>query len=99
MIPPGVLAQRLALLGAAGYLYFLLFRPSQEALALSLGLTLGSAVLGYGEKPFPLPFFAGLFALVLLLHLLQGYPLFYLLGGALGLGLPYLAYRLRRPPR
>ncbi len=97
--PPDLLARRLALVGVAGYLYFLLLRPSQEGLALSLGLALGSVVLVYKEGPFVLPFFAGLFLFILLLHLFQGYPLFYLLGGALGLGLPYLVYRLRKPAR
>ncbi len=96
---PARLAQALAFLGAGGYLYFLFVRPSLEGLSLSLGLALGSAVLGYREGPFPLPFFGGLYVLILLLHLLQGHPLPYLLGGALGVGLPYLVYLRRRPRR
>jgi len=93
------LAQRLSLLGVAGYAFFFLLRPSPEGLALSLGLALGSAGLAYRERPFPVPLFLGLFLLILALQLWRGEPLFFLLGGGLGLGLPYLAWRLRRPAR
>ncbi|WP_448567429.1 hypothetical protein [Thermus sp.] len=96
---PGRLSQVLSLLGVALYAYFLWFRPSQEGIALALGLALGGAALAYGEKPFPVPFFLGLFALLGLLQLFYGHPLFFLLGGLLGAGLPYLAYRLRKPAR
>ena len=55
--------------------------------------------MAYGERPFPVPFFLVLFALLLALQLYFGYPLFFLLGGLLGVGLPYLAYRLRKPAK
>jgi len=64
-----------------------------------VGLFVGAMTLAYGEKPFPVPFFLGLYALLLLLQLLFGHPLPFLLGGVLGAGLPYLAYRLRKPAR
>ncbi|WP_117238218.1 hypothetical protein [Thermus sediminis] len=96
---PNRLSQALSLLGVAAYAYFLWFRPSQEGIALALGLALGGASLAYRERPFPVPLFLGLFALLLLLQTLFGHPLYYLLGGALGAGLPYLVYRLRSPAR
>lgn len=96
---PNRLAQALSLLGVAGYVYFLWLRPNQEGIALALGLALGGAGLAYGERPFAVPLFLGLLALYLLLQVFFGYPLHALLGGALGLGLPYLAYRLRKPAR
>ena len=37
---PDRLSQALSLLGIAGYVYFLWFRPNQEGLALALGLFL-----------------------------------------------------------
>lgn len=96
---PNRLAQALSLLGVAGYAYFLWFRPSQEGIALALGLALGGAAFGYGERPFPVPLFLGLFALYVLLQVLFGHPFFALAGGLLGAGLPYLRYRLRKPAR
>jgi len=96
---PNRLSQALSLLGVALYICFLWLRPSQEGIALALGLALGGAALAYGEKPFPVPFFLGLFALLLLLQLFYGHLLPFLLGGLLGVGLPYLAYRLRKPAR
>ncbi|GAA6734271.1 hypothetical protein YIM1640_13420 [Thermus oshimai] len=96
---PGRFSQGLTLLGGAFYLYLLLFRPDQGAMAFAIGLILGSAVLAYGEKPFPVPLFAGIAALIALLQLFFGHPLPYALGLLLGVGLPYLLYRLRRPRR
>lgn len=96
---PNRLSQALSLLGVALYVYFLWLRPSQEGIALSLGLALGGAALAYGEKPFPVPFFLGLFALLLVLQLFYGHPLSFLLGGLVGVGVPYLVYRLRKPAR
>ncbi len=96
---PNRLSQALSLLGVALYAHFLWFRPSQEGIALALGLALGGASLAYGERPFPVPFFLVLFALLLALQLYFGHPLFFLLGGLLGVGLPYLAYRLRKPAK
>jgi hypothetical protein len=96
---PNCLSQALSLLGIALYAYFLWFRPSQEGIALGLGLALGGAAFGYGEKPFPVPFFLGLFALLGLLQVFYGHPLFFLLGGLVGMGAPYLAYRLRKPAK
>ena len=49
---PDRLSQALSLLGIAGYVYFLWFRPNQEGLALALGLALGGAAVAYGERPF-----------------------------------------------
>lgn len=99
---PSALAQRLSLLGVAGYAFFLFLRPSLEGLALGLGLALGGAALAYpseGQRPLRVPFFLGLFLLLFVLQLWRGEPLFFLLGGGLGLGLPYLAWRLRKPKR
>lgn len=93
------LAQALSLLGVAAYAYFLWLRPDPEGIALALGLALGGASFAYGERPFPVPLFLGLFGLLLLLQALFGHPLPFLLGGALGAAPPYLAYRLRRPAR
>ncbi|MER3425905.1 MAG: hypothetical protein C4300_08615 [Thermus sp.] len=96
---PNAVAQRLSLLGVAGYAFFFFLRPNPEGLALALGLALGGAALAYRERPFPVPFFLGLFLLLLAFQLWRGEPLAFLLGGGLGLGLPYLAWRLRKPAR
>ncbi|MCS6868347.1 hypothetical protein [Thermus sp.] len=96
---PNRLAQALALLGVAAYAFFLFLRPNQEGMALAVGLFVSAMAVAYGEKPFPVPFFAGLYALLFLLQLLFGHPLPFLAGGVLGVGLPYLLYRLRRPAR
>ncbi|ADW22570.1 hypothetical protein CSW37_10920 [Thermus scotoductus] len=96
---PNRLSQSLALLGVAAYAYFLFLRPNQEGMALAVGLFVGTMGVAYGEKPFLVPFFVGLFALLFLLQLLFGHPIPFLTGGALGVGLPYLVYRLRKPAR
>lgn len=96
---PNRLAQALALMGVAAYAFFLFLRPNQAGMALAVGLFVGAMTLAYGEKPFPVPFFLGLYALLLLLQLLFGHPLAFLLGGLLGVGLPYLLYRLRKPAK
>ncbi|WP_243027743.1 hypothetical protein [Thermus albus] len=96
---PSRLSQSLALLGVAAYAYFLFLRPHQEGMALAVGLFVGTMGVAYGEKPFPVPFFLGLYGVLFLLQLLFGHPLPFLLGGALGMGLPYLVYRLRKPAR
>ncbi|GGN01307.1 hypothetical protein GCM10007092_14190 [Thermus composti] len=93
------LAQALSLLGVAGYAYFLWFRPSQEGIALTLGLALGGAAVAYGERPFLVPLFAVLYGGILFLQLFYGHPWAFLLGGLLGAGLPYAFYRLRKPRR
>ncbi|TBH20228.1 hypothetical protein [Thermus thermamylovorans] len=96
---PQRLSQALAFLGVAAYVFFLFLRPSQEGMALAVGLFVGTMGVAYGEKPFPVPFFLGLYALLLLLQLLFGHPFPFLLGGLLGVGLPLLLYRLRKPAR
>lgn len=96
---PNRLAQALALLGVAAYAFYFFLRPNQEGMALAVGLFLGAMTLAYGERPFPVPLFVGLYALLLVLQLFFGYPLAFLLGGLLGVGLPYLGYRLRKPAR
>ncbi|GAB5601620.1 hypothetical protein FJNA_01440 [Thermus sp. FJN-A] len=96
---PNRLARALTFLGAAVYVYFLFLRPNQEGMALAVGLLLGASALAYGEKPFVVPLFAGLWGVLFLLQLLFGHPLPFLLGGLLGAGLPYLRYRLRKPAR
>ncbi|MDM7324975.1 MAG: hypothetical protein P3W93_008380 [Thermus sp.] len=96
---PNRLSQALALLGVAAYAYFLFLRPHQEGMALAVGLFVGTMGVAYGEKPFPVPFFLALYGILLLLQAFFGHPLPFLLGGILGVGLPYLAYRLRKPAR
>jgi hypothetical protein len=72
--------------------------------AFVLGLTVNPKYV-----PFPfflfaaifkyVPFFLGLFALLGLLQVFYGHPLLFLLGGLVGMGAPYLAYRLRKPAK
>lgn len=96
---PGRFSQGLTLLGAALYVYLLLFRPDQGVMAFAIGVILGSAVLAYGEKPFVVPLFAGIALVLAAIQFIFGHPLPYLLGLLLGVGLPYLLYRFRRPNR
>ncbi|GLV47618.1 hypothetical protein TJA_07880 [Thermus sp. LT1-2-5] len=96
---PNRLSQSLALLGVALYAYFLFLRPNQEGMALAVGLFVGTMGVAYGEKPFWVPFFLGLYGVLFLLQLFFGHPWPFLLGGLVGVGLPYLLYRLRKPAR
>ncbi|APD09980.1 MULTISPECIES: hypothetical protein [Thermus] len=96
---PHRLSQALALFGVTLYAYFLFLRPNQEGMALAVGLFVGTMGVAYGERPFPVPFFLGLYGVLFLLQLLFGHPLAFLLGGLLGVGLPYLLYRLRKPAK
>lgn len=52
---PDRLSQALSLLGIAGYVYFLWFRPNQEGLALALGLALGGRRWPTGKGPSSFP--------------------------------------------
>lgn len=84
---PDRLSQALSLLGIAGYVYFLWFRPNQEGLALALGLALGGRRWPTGKALPRSPLRRALRG-ILFLQLFYGHPWAFLLGGFWAPGFP-----------
>ena len=93
---PDNLSRTLSYAGIIGFaLFFILQNPFGTTLAVTT--LVSSTVLNYSRgKPFVIPFFAVIAALLLIVQLIGGQIGAALLGTALGLGLPFLAYRSQR---
>lgn len=91
------LAQALAFAGVAGLVYFWLLGPSSFGVVFSVAVMIASGIVQYStEHPFVLPLYGWLAGILLVLQIFRGEFLAALLGTLLGLGLPYLYYRLNR---
>ncbi len=101
-LAPDRLARTLIYAGIAGFIWFVFIQPSPFGSTLSVSALVGAGLVQYGPgKPFLIPLYAYVLAALLLL---QGVGLVLgaggqlgaaLLGSTLGLGLPYLSYRLQ----
>ncbi|WP_027882368.1 hypothetical protein [Meiothermus rufus] len=101
-LAPDRLARTLIYAGIAGFIWFVFIQPSPFGSTLSVSALVGAGLVQYGHgKPFLIPLYAYVLAALLLL---QGAGLVLgaggqlgaaLLGSTLGLGLPYLSYRLQ----
>ncbi|HEU4741376.1 MAG TPA: hypothetical protein VFS50_07255 [Meiothermus sp.] len=91
------LAQVLAFAGVAGLVYFWLLSPNNFGVVCSVTLMIASGIVQYSsDKPFILPLYAWLAGILLALQIFRGEFLAALLGTLLGLGLPYLYYRIHQ---
>lgn len=101
-LAPDRLARTLIYAGIAGFIWFFFLQPSPFGSTLSVTTLVGAGLVQYGsDKPFIIPLYIYVLAALVLLQLVGlvlgvgGQLGAALLGSALGLGLPYLAYRLR----
>lgn len=86
-------------LSYAGIIGFGVFFFTHNAFGTTLAVTtlVSSAVVNYSTpKPFVIPLFAVIAALLLIVQLIGGQAGAALLGNLLGLGLPFLTYRAQR---
>ncbi|GEM_PF-141491 len=85
-----------ALMTAGGvfYLYWFFGRPNPTGLALAVGTLLGAASLRYRPSPKPLSISIGLAAILFFIHLWRGNPLAFAGGYLVGIGFPWLIYRI-----
>jgi hypothetical protein len=96
-LAPERVAQAITLAGVIAATWFYFVAHSDFGAALAVAALVGSGVVQYGSgKPFPIPLFAIVLSLLLLVETINGKIVAVLLGAALGAGLPYLAYRLWR---
>ncbi len=96
MNPADRLARSLTILGVAGLVYFYFLAHSAFGTALALCLLVGSGSVQYTDgKPYLIPYLVGMLALVGLLQIFRGQLPAVLLGSLLGMGLPYMMFRLR----
>lgn len=100
-LAPDRLARTLIYAGIAGFIWFFFIQPSPFGSTLSVATLLGAGLVQYGSgKPFVIPLYIYVLAALLLVQLaglvlgVGGQLGAALMGSALGLGLPYLAYRL-----
>lgn len=94
------ISQTLTLAGITGVVVFGLLAQNAFGTVLSVATTVASGVVQYGrDKPFIVPLFAILAGLLLLVEAWSGQAAAVILGLVLGLGLPFLAYRLASRPR
>jgi len=103
LLAPDRLARTLVYAGIAGFIWFFFLQPSPFGSTLAVTTLVGAGMVQYSsDRPFVVPLYIYLLAALLLLQGVGlvlgvgGQPGAALLGSALGLGLPYLAYRLRR---
>ncbi|MDT7920773.1 MAG: hypothetical protein RQ868_09315 [Meiothermus sp.] len=101
-LAPDWLARTLIYAGIAGFIWFFFVQPSPFGATLSVATLVGAGLVQYGSgKPFVIPLYVAVLAALVLAQAVGGLlgvggQLWAaLLGSALGLGLPYLAYRLR----
>lgn len=100
LLAPDRLARTLIYAGIAGFIWFFFIEPNPFGSTLSVTTLVGAGLVQYGSgKPFVIPLYIYVLAALLGLQLV-GWVLGVdtqlgaaLLGSALGLGLPYLAYR------
>ena len=95
MPDPQTVGRGLALAGVAGLIWWNFLQPQPAGVSFSVGLSLGAMALQYAPGPFWLPLYLVLASLLLVTQWLGGWLGAYLTGVALGLGLPYLMFRLR----
>ncbi|ADD27739.1 hypothetical protein [Meiothermus ruber] len=102
LLAPDRLARTLIYAGIAGFIWFFFLQPSPFGTTLSVTTLVGAGLVQYGSgKPFVIPLYVYVLAALILVQLaglalgVGGQVGAALLGGALGLGLPYLAYRLQ----
>ncbi|WP_299432804.1 hypothetical protein [uncultured Meiothermus sp.] len=102
MLAPDRLARTLIYAGIAGFIWFFFIQPSSFGSTLSVTALVGAGLVQYGSgKPFVIPLYIYVLAALVLAQLgglvlgVGGQFGAALLGSLLGLGLPYLAYRLR----
>lgn len=96
MLPPTKVAQVLTIVGIVGLVYFFFIAKDDFGSTLAVCLMLGASAVQYPEKkPFVVPLFAGMIAVVILMQSVQGEIGAALLGSALGLALPFLAHRVQ----
>lgn len=101
-LAPDGLARTLIYAGIAGFIWFFFVQPSPFGSTLSVATLLAAGLVQYsGARPFIIPLYIYVLAALVLLQLvglllgMGGQLGAAILGSALGLGLPYLAYRLR----
>ncbi|GIW24699.1 hypothetical protein [Meiothermus sp.] len=105
-LAPDRLARTLIYAGIVGFVWFFFVQPSHFGSTLCVNALVGAGTVQYtGPTPFVIPLYVFLLALLVLsqflLELLSpggGQPGAALLGAAMGLGLPYLSYRVRGKP-
>ncbi|RIH81154.1 hypothetical protein Mlute_02882 [Meiothermus luteus] len=105
-LAPDHLARTLIYAGIGGFVWFFFFQPSPFGSTLCVNALVGAGVVQYtGSKPFVIPLYVFLLALLVLSQFLLelfspdgGQPGAALLGAAMGLGLPYLSYRIWGKP-
>ncbi len=100
-LAPDRLARTLIYASIAGFIWFFFIQPSPFGSTLSVTTLVGAGLVQYGSgKPFAIPLYIYVLAALVLVQLaglvlgVGGQLGAALLGSALGLGLPYLAYRL-----
>ncbi|RDI96580.1 hypothetical protein DV704_01850 [Meiothermus sp. QL-1] len=100
-LAPDRLARTLIYAGIAGFVWFFFFQPSHFGATLSVTAMVGAGMVQYQPKPLVIPLYAFVLAALVLLQFVAqalgigGEPTAALLGSLLGLGLPYLSYRIR----
>lgn len=102
LLAPEHLARTLIYAGIAGFIWFFFVQPSPFGATLSVTTLVGAGLVQYGSgKPFVIPLYVYVLVALVLVQLVGlvlgvgGQVGAALLGSALGLGLPYLAYRLQ----
>lgn len=96
-LAPERVAQAVTLAGILAAALFYLVARSDFGVALAVSALVGSGAVQYGSgKPFVVPLFAIVLALLLAVEGINGKLGAALIGAALGTGLPRLAYVLRR---
>ncbi|MCS7058419.1 MAG: hypothetical protein NZ849_11255 [Meiothermus sp.] len=105
-LAPDRLARTLIYAGIAGFVWFFFVQPSPFGSTLCVNALVGAGTVQYtSPRPFVVPLYVLLLALLILSQFLLeffspggGHPGAALLGAAMGLGLPYLSYRIRGKP-
>ncbi len=88
------ISEALVWAAAIFYLYWFFGNPNPAGSGVAIGMLFGAWSVQYRPAPRVQPFIAGMGLVLFLVHAVYGTPLAYLVGAALGLGLPYVAYRL-----
>ncbi len=101
-LAPDRLARTLIYAGIAGFVWFFFVQPSAFGATLSVAALVGAGLVQYSDgKPYIIPLYVYVLAALILLQLVGlllgagGQLGAAMLGSVLGLGLPYLAYRLQ----
>ncbi|MDX2007014.1 MAG: hypothetical protein SFU83_17390 [Meiothermus sp.] len=96
MLPPAKVAQVLIVVSIVGLIYFFFIARDTFGSTLTVCTLLGAAAVQYPDKkPFVVPLFAGMIAVVILMQSVQGEIGAALLGTGVGLVLPFIAHRIQ----